>query len=76
MAYTVLLCAILSGPFDGMTPCVPYVNMVACRIGRESLSKAFVHASRCDVFESLIENGLGSVAPILAPIPQVRESIK
>ncbi len=74
MTYTVLLCAILSGPFDGMTPCVPYVNATACQIGRESLSKTFVHASRCDVFESLIENGLGSMAPILAPVPQVKVS--
>ncbi len=72
MLNMVLMCAILSGPFEGMTPCTPHKDMAMCRAAEAGLATEVVQASRCDIFESIIENELGSVAPMLAPIAPVR----
>ncbi len=72
MLKIVLMCAILEGPFAGMSPCTPHKDMAACRAAEAGLATEVVQKSRCDIFESIIENELGSVAPIKAPIPLVR----
>ena len=72
MLKIVMMCAILDGPFAGMSPCTPHKDMTACRAAEDGLAIEVVIESRCDVFEKLIENDLGSVAPIRAPLAQVR----